>query len=568
MKKLILSLLFLLTVTVVWAQVPQQISYQSVIRDGNNVVVASSQVGIKISLLKGSATGPAVYVETHRKTTNANGLVSLEIGTGTVLSGSFASIDWANGPYLIQTETDPMGGTNYSIPAVIALNSVPYALYAANGTPGPKGDKGDPGTIGDKGDRGATGLTGSQGPIGLTGPAGAVGDKGDTGASGPTGVAGPTGPQGIQGLTGATGSQGPVGLTGPAGPTGVTGLTGATGPQGPIGLTGLAGPQGATGSTGAAGAQGIQGPTGATGAAGPAPSGTGLVTVNNGSLQTPGALTGDVTTSGGGLATTIGAAKVTNSMLAGSIDLTSKVTGALPVANGGTGSSTKNFVDLSESQTISGTKTFNDYLTIASTTSSSSTTSGAFILRGGAGIGGNVNVGGTLAVTGASTFTGLVKLQSIELKNGNNVWEFGAGGNGEISLHQGGCCNRLQIDNNGRFAIGANYSPTTFQFDVEGNGRFTQDLTAAGLTVTTGNVAVNTNKFTVAGATGNTTVAGTLDVSGKITAGTVTYPNAHNSTSGQVLTINNAGTASWASAIWSAIQNRRPVFAVMARRLR
>uniref|UniRef100_UPI00404732E2 collagen-like triple helix repeat-containing protein n=2 Tax=Algoriphagus sp. TaxID=1872435 RepID=UPI00404732E2 len=169
MKKVILSLLFLLTVKVVWAQVPQQISYQSVIRDGNNVVVASSPVGIKISLLKGSATGPAVYVETHRKTTNANGLVSLEIGTGTVLSGSFVSIDWANGPYLIQTETDPTGGTNYSIPAVIALNSVPYALFAANGTPGPKGDIG---AKGDKGDTGATGPAGSQGPIGLTGPAG------------------------------------------------------------------------------------------------------------------------------------------------------------------------------------------------------------------------------------------------------------------------------------------------------------------------------------------------------------------------------------------------------------
>jgi hypothetical protein len=112
MKKLFLSLLLLLTVTVVWAQVPHQISYQSIIRDGNNLVVASSPIGIKISLLQGTATGPAVYVETHSKTTNANGLVSLEIGTGTVLSGSFASIDWANGPYLIQTETDPTGGVN------------------------------------------------------------------------------------------------------------------------------------------------------------------------------------------------------------------------------------------------------------------------------------------------------------------------------------------------------------------------------------------------------------------------------------------------------------------------
>uniref|UniRef100_UPI004048664A hypothetical protein n=1 Tax=Algoriphagus sp. TaxID=1872435 RepID=UPI004048664A len=403
MKKVILSILFLLTVTVVWAQVPQQISYQSVIRDGNNVVVASSGVGIKISLLKGSTTGPSVYVETHRKTTNANGLVSLEIGTGTVLSGSFSTIDWANGPYLIQTETDPTGGTNYSIPFVMALNSVPYALFAANGTPGPKGDKGDTGAAGAQGIQGLPGAPGAQGPIGLTGIAGPIGltgatgpqgPAGSTGAQGPTGLTGPAGPQGLAGNSGATGSigpQGPIGLTGPAGPQGAIGLAGAVGSQGIQGSTGavgaagvdgktvlngttnptnqgvegdfyintnsktlfgpkaggiwpsgvsLVGPAGATGAIGASGAQGVQGPIGATGAAGPAPAGTGIVTVNNGSLQTPGALTGDVTTSGGGLTTTIGAGKVTNSMLAGLIDLTSKVTGTLPVASGGTGSAT------------------------------------------------------------------------------------------------------------------------------------------------------------------------------------------------------------------------------------
>jgi hypothetical protein len=134
MKKLLFSLFFLLTFSAVMAQAPQRISYQSVIRDANKVVVASSPVGIKISLLQGTATGPAVYVETHSSTTNANGLVSLEIGTGTAVSGTFAGIDWSNGSYLIQTETDPTGGTNYSIPGIAALNSVPYALNAANAT--------------------------------------------------------------------------------------------------------------------------------------------------------------------------------------------------------------------------------------------------------------------------------------------------------------------------------------------------------------------------------------------------------------------------------------------------
>jgi hypothetical protein len=132
MKKLLFSLFFLLTFTAVMAQAPQRISYQSVIRDANKVVVASSPVGIKISLMKGTATGPAVYVETHASTTNANGLVSLNIGEGTAIAGSFAGIDWANGPYLIQTATDPTGGTDYSIIGTAPLNSVPYALNATN----------------------------------------------------------------------------------------------------------------------------------------------------------------------------------------------------------------------------------------------------------------------------------------------------------------------------------------------------------------------------------------------------------------------------------------------------
>ena len=180
MKKILFSLLLLLTITAAWAQVPQRMSYQSVIRDGSNVVVAATAVGIKISVLRGTATGSAVYVETHRKTTNANGLLSLEIGEGTALLGTFAGIDWANGPYVIKSETDPTGGTNYSIPGVTPLNSVPYALFSANGTPGPQGE------------RGATGATGPAGPTGATGPAGANGTNGINGVDGAAGIGGVT----------------------------------------------------------------------------------------------------------------------------------------------------------------------------------------------------------------------------------------------------------------------------------------------------------------------------------------------------------------------------------------
>jgi hypothetical protein len=115
----------------VTAQAPQKMSYQSVIRNSSNVLLANTQVGIRISVLQGSATGTAVYVETQTATTNGNGLVSLQIGMGTATTGTFAGINWAAGPYFIKTETDPAGGTNYSITGTQEILSVPYAMYAA-----------------------------------------------------------------------------------------------------------------------------------------------------------------------------------------------------------------------------------------------------------------------------------------------------------------------------------------------------------------------------------------------------------------------------------------------------
>ena len=117
------------------AQAPNKMSYQAVIRNSSNALVTNSAVGMRISILQTSATGTAVYVETQNSTTNANGLASLEIGGGTVLSGNFANINWANGPYFIKTETDPTGGTSYTITGTSQLLSVPYALYAGNGVP-------------------------------------------------------------------------------------------------------------------------------------------------------------------------------------------------------------------------------------------------------------------------------------------------------------------------------------------------------------------------------------------------------------------------------------------------
>lgn len=130
MKKLItISTVILLTASV-FAQSPQKMSYQAVIRKSTGVLATNQAVGMQISILQGTPAGSVVYKETHTIGTNANGLAGIAIGTGTVISGNFATIDWSNGPFFIKTETDPNGGTNYTINATTQLLSVPYALHA------------------------------------------------------------------------------------------------------------------------------------------------------------------------------------------------------------------------------------------------------------------------------------------------------------------------------------------------------------------------------------------------------------------------------------------------------
>lgn len=131
MKKITFTLFSLLFTFCLMAQAPLKMSYQAIVRDANGQLLTNSTVGMRISILKDSPTGPVQYAETHTSTTNANGLVTLEIGDGTpVSSGTFFSIEWRSGSHYVQTETDPNGGTNYTISGTSQLLSVPYALYS------------------------------------------------------------------------------------------------------------------------------------------------------------------------------------------------------------------------------------------------------------------------------------------------------------------------------------------------------------------------------------------------------------------------------------------------------
>jgi len=136
MKKLLSILILVLTVTSMMGQSPEKMSYQAVIRDAGDILLTSTTIGMQISILEGSPTGTAVYVETHTPTTNTNGLVSLIIGDGTIVLGDFSMLDWGTDSHYIKTETDPTGGTSYTIEGTSQLLSVPYALYSKNGGSG------------------------------------------------------------------------------------------------------------------------------------------------------------------------------------------------------------------------------------------------------------------------------------------------------------------------------------------------------------------------------------------------------------------------------------------------
>ena len=126
MKTTIFTGMFCLLLIHLNAQAPQKMGYQAVIRDAWGSLVTNKQVGMRIAILEGSLSGTVVYRETQTPVTNANGLVTLEIGGG----AGFDSINWRNGLHFIKTETDPSGGTSYSITGTSQLLSVPYAFFA------------------------------------------------------------------------------------------------------------------------------------------------------------------------------------------------------------------------------------------------------------------------------------------------------------------------------------------------------------------------------------------------------------------------------------------------------
>ena len=188
MKTTFLTLIALAITLISFGQAPEAFKYQAVVRDAGGIILTNQAVGYQLTILQGSPSGTAVYTETFSPTTNGYGLVNLEIGTGTT-SYDFTTIDWANGPYFMETAVDITGGTSYTVMGTSQLMSVPYALYAKTSGNG-------------------AGPVGPQGPAGNDGVDGVDGVDGAVGATGPQGPQGPAGNDGVDGIQGIPGNDG------------------------------------------------------------------------------------------------------------------------------------------------------------------------------------------------------------------------------------------------------------------------------------------------------------------------------------------------------------------------
>tara|TARA_R110002012_G_scaffold312248_1_gene522542 strand:+ start:93305 stop:96313 length:3009 start_codon:yes stop_codon:yes gene_type:complete len=647
-----------------FAQAPEQMSYQALIRDSSGDLVISQQVGMQISVLQGSTSGTAVYKETHTPTTNVNGLVSMQIGTGTVVSGVFANIDWSTGTYYVKSETDPNGATTYSITGTSQLLSVPYALYATTSGSATNGDFVDLTT---NQTIAGTKTFSSDAIINSINIGRGGGNNNTNSAIGLQALAANTSGEfntatGVQALnmlnTGSRNSA--YGYRALANHLGNSSsafgaqalLENTTGNYNTaVGNEALKSNTTASNNT-AVGQQSLS--SNITGAGNTALGRlalknnlnnnntavglSALVTNTTGYENTALGSQADVTAPNITNATAIGyKAKVTNTntiqlgntsvtnvktsgkLTTGAITLpntdgtsgqvlatngagilawstpsteATSYSGILPLANGGTGSATQNFVDLTTNQTIAGTKTF----------SSDAKINGINIGIGGGNSNTNSAIGLQALAANTSgqfnTATGSQALFRVSTGNSNSAYGYralannlGSGssafgmkalednttGNYNIAVGEWALVSNTTADNN--TAVG--YRSLWSNITGEGNtalGRLAlgnnlnNNNTAVGLsalvTNTTGyaNTALGSQAdVTVANITNataigfnakvtnsNTIQLGNTDVtdvktSGKLTMGTVTYPNIHNATAGQVLTTNASGVATWAN---------------------
>jgi hypothetical protein len=129
--------LFFLPLEWSFAQPTPSFNYQAALRNADGQALANQSVLLKISLTDESATN-LYFVESHQTTTNPQGIVTLQIGNGTLISGDFMQIPWGSEQIFLKVEKESAGG-NFMDMGTSRIASVPYALFSGNAEGGVTG---------------------------------------------------------------------------------------------------------------------------------------------------------------------------------------------------------------------------------------------------------------------------------------------------------------------------------------------------------------------------------------------------------------------------------------------
>ncbi|NLA24582.1 MAG: hypothetical protein GX879_06410, partial [Bacteroidales bacterium] len=132
MKKIIGLIIVLLILGQVFAQAPQALKYQAVVRNLDGSPIVNKALFVRFNIHEAAPNGNIIYQELHASNTNEFGMLNLDLGTGNT-GYNFADINWGNGQSKwVSIDIDTTGGSNFFNLGVTQLLSVPYAFYAEN----------------------------------------------------------------------------------------------------------------------------------------------------------------------------------------------------------------------------------------------------------------------------------------------------------------------------------------------------------------------------------------------------------------------------------------------------
>ncbi|MDP5082567.1 MAG: tail fiber domain-containing protein [Winogradskyella sp.] len=103
------------------------INYKALIKDDLGNVIANTSVDIKFQILE-SDEQVNVYEETHSPTTDDSGIIVVNIGKGTIVSGIFDDINWGNDNHFLNVKID--SGSGFVDLGTTQFSAVPYAFHA------------------------------------------------------------------------------------------------------------------------------------------------------------------------------------------------------------------------------------------------------------------------------------------------------------------------------------------------------------------------------------------------------------------------------------------------------